>query len=64
MYVCSWEEIYISDNERYETFEQAQFINTFIEKAYEQIGYKMINVPFGSITDRSQFILNSLEHSL
>ena len=59
-----WEEIYISDNERYETFEQAQFINTFIEKAYKQIGYKMINVPFGSITDRSQFILNSLEHSL
>lgn len=59
-----WEEIYTSDNERYETFEQAQLINTCLEKAYKKIGYKMIDVPFGSVEDRCQFIINSLEHPL
>ena len=56
-----WEEIYTSDNERYETFEQAIAINTFLEKAYQKIGYELILVPFGSIEDRTNFILNSLE---
>ena len=56
-----WEDIYISDNERYETFEQAIAIHTFLEKAYQKIGYQLILVPFGSIEDRTNFILNSLE---
>ncbi len=56
-----WEEIYTSDNERYETFEQAIVINTFLEKAYKKIGYELITVPFGSIEDRTNFILNSLD---
>ena len=56
-----WEEIYISDNERYETFEQAIAIHTFLEKAYQKIGYQLILVPFGSIEDRTNFILNSLD---
>jgi len=56
-----WKDIYISDNERYETFEQAISINTFLEKAYQKIGYELILVPFGGIEDRTNFILNSLE---
>jgi len=55
-----WKEIYITDNERYESFEEAIIIDSFLQKAYSEIGYTIINVPFGSIKDRTDFILNSL----
>lgn len=56
-----WEEIYITDNERYETFEESVKINTFLESTYKELGYKLIIVPFGSIKDRTDFIINSLK---
>ncbi len=59
--LAPWKEIYISDNERYETFEQAIKIDSFLRNAYEEIGYTMINVPFGTIEERCDFILQSLE---
>jgi len=55
-----WKEIYTSDNERYETFEESVVISTFLNKAYRELGYEIINVPFGSIKDRCNFILNCL----
>ncbi|MCH3885569.1 AAA family ATPase [Tenacibaculum aquimarinum] len=56
-----WKNIYTSDNERYETFEQSQEIDVFLRNAYEEIGYTLIEVPFGSIEDRTNFILNHLD---
>ncbi|MFY0604668.1 MAG: ATP-binding protein [Flavobacteriaceae bacterium] len=56
-----WEEIYITDNERYETFQESEKINSFLEKTYLEFGYKLINVPFGSIKERTHFIINSLK---
>jgi predicted ATPase len=56
-----WEEIYTADNERYETFKQALSISNFLEKAYKKIGYELIIVPFGSIQDRTNFIINSIK---
>ncbi len=39
VFMCApWEEIYKSDNERYETFEQAVKIDTFLKDAYQEIG--------------------------
>lgn len=55
-----WEAIYTSDNERYETFEQSQKIDSFLRNAYEELGYKLIAVPFGNVTERTDFILNSI----
>ena len=55
-----WEKIYRSDNERYETFEQAVKIDTFLKEAYEEIGYEIIMVPFGTVKERCNFILQSL----
>jgi predicted ATPase len=55
-----WKEIYTTDNERYETFEESNIIDTFLTKAYLNFGYAIINVPFGSLEDRTNFILNSL----
>ena len=59
-----WKEIFISDNERYENFKQSKEIFTFLVKAYQEIGYHLIEVPFGSVKDRTDFILNTIETDL
>ena len=59
-----WEEIYTSDNERYETFQESVLINKFLIDAYKDLGYSIINVPFGSVKDRTDFIINSLSSDL
>jgi predicted ATPase len=55
-----WEEIYSTDNERYESFEESVKIDTFLVEAYSELGYPLINVPFGSVEERTHFIINSL----
>lgn len=59
-----WEEIYITDNERYESFEESTKIDTFLTQAYTELNYKIINVPFGTIEERTNFIINSLSSDL
>ncbi len=56
-----WKEIYKEDNERYESFEQAQDIHTYLEKAYINYGYTPIIVPFGTIEERTNFILDTVK---
>ncbi len=56
-----WEEIYESDNERYENFEQAVIINEFLLKNYQDLGYDIIEVPKGTIEERCKFILENLD---
>ncbi|WP_299669065.1 ATP-binding protein [uncultured Polaribacter sp.] len=55
-----WKEIHITDNERYESFEESEEIDAFLVKAYSELGYNLINVPFGSVEERTNFIVNSL----
>tara|TARA_R110001583_G_scaffold125274_2_gene276813 strand:+ start:17216 stop:17749 length:534 start_codon:yes stop_codon:yes gene_type:complete len=56
-----WEEIYISDNERYENFEQALAIHNHLERTYKELNYKIIEVPTGTVETRTNFILNYLK---
>lgn len=58
-----WEDIYQQDNERYESFEQAEEIFHFLKKAYEGYGYQVLEVPVGTIKDRVQYILDSLKNA-
>ena len=55
-----WEEIYISDNERYENFEQAKLIYNHLTETYQKYGYDLIEVPKGTVEERISFILNQL----
>lgn len=55
-----WESIYETDNERFESFEEALKIHAFLEEVYIKLGYNIIEVPFGSIQERTDFIINSL----
>lgn len=55
-----WEEIYISDNERYENFEQAKLIYNHLTETYQKYGYHLIEVLKGTVEERISFILNQL----
>jgi predicted ATPase len=57
-----WKAIYTTDNERYESFEESVLIDKFIIKTYNELGYKIINVPFGKLEERVQFIVNFLNN--
>ena len=55
-----WEEIYITDNERYENFEQALAIHNHLKRTYTELDYAIIEVPTGSVAERTDFILSKL----
>lgn len=55
-----WKEIYKSDTERYENFEQAQIIYNHLVLTYEKYGYTLIEVPKDTVENRVEFILKSL----
>ena len=56
--LAPWQEIYQSDNERYESFDQALEIHKFLINTYGKFGYDLIDVPFGSIVSRTDFIID------
>ena len=56
-----WQEIYTGDNERYESYEQAVSIHDQLSRTYERLGYSPIEVPEGSVAERTSFILQRLE---
>lgn len=55
-----WEEIYASDNERYESFAEAQQISSYLYATYERYGYNPIEVPKTDVKTRTHFILNNI----
>ena len=52
-----WEDIYVQDNERYESFEQALAIHNHLLRAYKSLNYNVIQVPIGSVEQRTDYIL-------
>jgi predicted ATPase len=57
-----WEEIYISDQERYENFEQAKLIYNHLTETYQNYGYELIEVPKDSVDKRILFILDKISN--
>lgn len=55
-----WKEIYRSDNERYENYQEAEKISEYLYKTYERYGYKPVEVPKLSVEERTDFILNNI----
>ncbi len=55
-----WQEIYTTDNERYESFEQSLAIYNHLKKTYSDLNYKIIEVPKGTVNKRTNFILNMI----
>ena len=55
-----WEEIYTTDAERYESFNQSQLIHNKLVNYYNELGYFLIFVPFGPVEKRVDYILDSI----
>ncbi|MFT4683744.1 MAG: putative ATPase [Urechidicola sp.] len=55
-----WEDIYISDGERFESYKEAVEIHIALENIYKKFEYEILVVPFGTIEERTSFILDSL----
>jgi predicted ATPase len=55
-----WEDIYESDEARYENFEQAKLIFDHLIETYEKYGYRLIEVPCGTVEERIEFIFGHL----
>ncbi|MFB9052533.1 AAA family ATPase [Formosa undariae] len=56
-----WKEIYKSDAVRYENFEQALEIHECLVKTYEGFNYTLIDVPFDTVENRADYILNKIK---
>jgi len=56
-----WKTIYVSDDARYENFEQAKQIDNHLVLTYKKFGYSPIVVPEASPEERLQFILDQLK---
>ena len=63
-YFSPWKKIHETDNERYESFEKTSEIDIYLRKAYLELEHTLINVPFGSLKERTDFIINSLSCDL
>ena len=55
-----WEEIYVNDEERKETFEESVLIHNHLKEAYESLGYNIIEIPKSEVSERIKFIINYL----
>jgi predicted ATPase len=59
--LAPWQDIFSSDSERYENFDQAIEIHKHLLSTYKTYDYSLLDVPFGSIESRTDFILNVIQ---
>lgn len=59
--VCpTWERIYSNDELRRATIEQAREFEAVLIDTYEGLGYRLVEVPTGTIEDRTRFVRDFL----
>jgi predicted ATPase len=56
-----WLEIYKTDNERKQTWEEAEFTFTKMKQTYIKYGYEIIEIPKDTVENRADFILEHLK---
>ncbi|MEM6936221.1 MAG: AAA family ATPase [Pseudomonadota bacterium] len=55
-----WPEIYVNDDERPQTLDESRALHAEISRAYEQLGYELIEVPKIRVDQRADFVLEQL----
>ena len=55
-----WEEIYHTDSERKQSFEESVATYRVIQEVYIEYGYRLLEVPVASVPERADFILCSI----
>ncbi|REA60622.1 hypothetical protein DSL64_13845 [Dyadobacter luteus] len=56
-----WKEIYVNDEERWQTFEESTILHNAIVSIYQKLGYNTIALPKTSVSSRCDFILSYLK---
>ncbi|MGJ1390395.1 AAA family ATPase [Sphingobacterium spiritivorum] len=56
----AWKEIYEQDQERKQSWEEAEQTYYYMKQTYEKYGYRLIDVPKASLEERRIFILDQL----
>ena len=56
-----WEKIYVSDNERLESFEEAIEIYDHLKRTYMRYDYEPVLIPTGTVEERISFLLNEVK---
>jgi len=59
--LAPWPEIYVTDSERYETFEQAVTIYHKLLNTYSKFQYNILEVPFCNVEERADYILKKIK---
>lgn len=57
----AWEEIYTNDDERKMSFELSAGFAKSVRNVYKCLGYKIIDVPFVSVDERVELIVESIQ---
>jgi predicted ATPase len=52
-----WREIYRTDTERDQTYEEGVAVHQSLRQWYERCGYSLIDVPPGTVDERCEFVL-------
>lgn len=55
-----WKAIYKTDSGRFESFDEVLKIHDHLETTYKKFGYNVMEVPFGTVAERTDFILNNI----
>lgn len=55
-----WEDIYRTDTERKQTFEEATETFRVMRKTYQELNYNLVTVPKLQVTQRADFVLKNL----
>lgn len=54
--------IYIQDNERRESFEEASFFFQAVQKTYQQLGFRLQIIPFMPVALRAEYVLDCIDN--
>ncbi len=52
-----WPEIYVNDNERWQTFDEAVALYHAIKETYQSLGYTTVELPPAPVEERVKFVL-------
>ena len=55
-----WKEIYVNDNERWQTFEEACVLYEMLVSVYSDLRYNIIELPLVPVKERVDFVLKTL----
>jgi predicted ATPase len=56
-----WEKIYVTDSERWQSFEEASRIYDMLRSTYEEFGYALTELPRAPLAERMEFVFSFIK---